>query len=97
MDDREAERRRRGQSYREMLEAIRYRALVFLQVAPAMEGRREIEMIARSPAISACEPDICSIELMTRNDLIIVRCHTCKRGGSWRDLRHQQDGSPRKR
>jgi hypothetical protein len=81
MDD---PKRRREQAYRDLLHTIRDRALRFLQVAPAMEIRGELEVIARSRDISACQPEICSIELLTKNDLIIVRCHTCKRGGSWR-------------
>lgn len=87
MDDRDAARRRREQAYRDMLEVIRDRALRFLQMAAAMEGRREIELIARTREVSACDREICSIELLNRNDLIIVRCHTCKRGGSWRTLK----------
>lgn len=81
MDDR---KRRREQAYRDLLHTIRDRALRFLQVAAAMESRGEIEPLTRSREISACQPEICSIELLTRNDLVVVRCHTCKRGGTWR-------------
>jgi hypothetical protein len=81
MNDR---KRRREQAYRDLLDGIRDQALRFLQVAPAMESRGEIELVTRSREISACQPDICSIERLTRRGLIVVRCHTCKRGGSWR-------------
>ena len=83
MEDR---KRRREKAYYELLDAIRDRALRFLQVAPAMEDRREIEVVARSREVSACRPEICSVEMLTRGDRIIVRCHTCKRGGTWRIL-----------
>jgi hypothetical protein len=82
----DARKRRREQAYRDLLESIRDRALRFLQVAPAMEDRREIEVIARSREVSACDPELCSIELGERGDRVIVRCHTCKRGGTWRIL-----------
>ena len=90
MDERGEARRRRDPKYREMLEAIRDRALRFLQVAPAMEGRREIALIKLMKATSPCDPDICSVELLRRADLIIVRCHTCKRGGTWRELKERR-------
>ena len=88
MDDRNAAKRRKEIAYRNMLDAIRDRALRFLQVAPAMERRGEIEVIARTREVTACKPEICSIELAKRADLIIIRCHTCKRGGSWRAPGH---------
>jgi hypothetical protein len=84
MDDSGEARRRREQAYRNLLDRIRDRALRFLQIAPAKEGRRELELMTYKPAVTACEPEICSIEMVIRNDLIIVRCHTCKRGGTWR-------------
>ena len=87
----DARKRRREQAYRDLLESIRDRALRFLQVAPAMEDRREIEVIARSREVSACDPELCSIELMKRGDRVIVRCHTCKRGGTWRILASRGD------
>ena len=88
LDDR---KRRREQAYRDLLESIRDQALRFLQVAPAMEDRREIEVIARSREVSACDPALCSIELVKRGDRVIVRCHTCKRGGTWRILASRGD------
>ena len=81
MDDR---KHRREQAYRNLLDAIRDRALRFLQVAPAMESRGEIEVVTRSREVTACQPEICSIELVSRGERVIVRCHTCKRGGIWR-------------
>jgi hypothetical protein len=87
----EDRKRRREQAYRDLLESIRDRALRFLQVAPAMEARREIEVIARSRAVSACDPELSSIELVKRDERVIVRCHTCKRGGTWRILSWLED------
>lgn len=84
MDDRNTAKCRNEIAYRALLESIRDRALRFLQVAPAMERRGEIQLLSRTSAISACEPEICSIELATRTDTVTVRCHTCKRGGLWR-------------
>ena len=84
MDDRKAAKRRKEIAYRELLESIRDRALRFLQVAPAMERRGEIQLLNRTRDISACQPEICSIELAAGTDLVRVRCHTCKRGGLWR-------------
>ena len=88
VDDR---KHRRDQAYRDLLQAIRDQALRFLQVAPAMERRGEIEAVAHSREVSACQPEICSIELLRRGDQIIVRCHTCKRGGTWRRLYPESD------
>ena len=89
MDDPNAAKRRKEIAYRELLEAIRDRALRFLQVAPAKEHRGEIQLLSRTRDISACQPEICSIELENRTDLIRVRCHTCKRGGLWRILKQE--------
>ena len=92
VDDR---KRRRDQAYCDLLQSIRDRALRFLQVAPAMERRGEIEAVTRSREVSACRPEICSIELLRRGNQIIVRCHTCKRGGTWRYIRQEDAAPPR--
>lgn len=52
-----------------------------------MESRGELEVIGRSRETMACQTEICSIELLRRGEKIFVRCHTCRRGGTWRDLR----------
>jgi hypothetical protein len=70
----------REQAYRDLLESIRDRALRFLQMAPAMEDRREIEVIALSREV--CDPGLCSIELVERGDRAIVRCHTVSESAS---------------